>query len=83
MLSPARRHRMRQQAIEASQNADNPLRYASGYEQMLIKLNDDKRRLKKVHSNERKAELKRQLLPEYLPWCQACWRKAKAHRMPC
>ena len=77
MLSPARRHRMRQQAIEASQNADNPLRYASGYEQMLIKLNDDKRRLKKVHSNERKAELKRQLLPEYLPWVSGVLEKGK------
>lgn len=77
MLSPARRHRMRQQAIEASQNADNPLRHASGYEQMLIKLNDDKRRLKKVHSNERKAEMKRQLLPEYLPWVSGVLEKGK------
>ncbi|KAA5987327.1 phage terminase small subunit, partial [Pantoea sp. M_10] len=77
MLSPARRHRMRQQAIEASQIADNPLRHASGYEQMLIKLNDDKRRLKKVHSNERKAEMKRQLLPEYLPWVSGVLEKGK------
>ena len=68
MLSPARRHRMRQQAIDASQKADNPLRHASGYELMLMKLNDDRRRLKKVRSTERKAELKQQMLPEYLPW---------------
>lgn len=77
MLSPARRHRMRQQAIEASQNADNPLRHASGYEQMLVKLNEDKRRLKKVHSQERKAEMKRQLLPEYLPWVSGVLEKGK------
>lgn len=68
MLSPARRHLMRQQAIEASQQASNPLRHANGYELMLLKLNDDKRRLKKVRSKERKAELKREMLPEYLPW---------------
>jgi len=59
---------MRVQAeIETQRNA-NPLRHATGYEQMLVKLNEDKRRLKKIHSVERKAELKRQLLPDYLPW---------------
>lgn len=77
MLSPARRHRMRQQAIEASQSAANPLRHANGYEQMLVKLNDDKRRLKKVRSNERKAEMKRQLLPDYLPWVAGVLEKGK------
>lgn len=68
MLSPARRHMMRQSAIEASQRGDNPLRHANGYELMLLKLNGDKRTLKKVHSKEKKAEVKRQLLPDYLPW---------------
>lgn len=68
MLSPARRHRMRVQAEAAQQRDKNPLRHATGYEQMLVKLNEDRRRLKKIHSVERKAELKRQLLPDYLPW---------------
>lgn len=68
MLSPARRHRMRVQAETAQQREVNPLRHATGYEQMLVKLNEDRRRLKKIHSVERKAELKRQLLPDYLPW---------------
>lgn len=68
MLSPARRHLMRLEAEAASQQASNPLRHANGYELMLLKLNDDKRRLKKVRSKERKAELKREMLPEYLPW---------------
>ncbi|WP_416411577.1 terminase endonuclease subunit [Pantoea sp. App145] len=68
MLSPARRHRMRVQAETAQQRDVNPLRHATGYEQMLVKLNEDRRRLKKIHSVERKAELKRQLLPDYLPW---------------
>jgi len=68
MLSPARRHRMRVQAETETQRNANPLRHATGYEQMLVKLNEDKRRLKKIHSVERKAELKRQMLPDYLPW---------------
>lgn len=68
MLSPAQRHLMRQQAIDAAQQRDNPLRHANGYELMLMRLNEDKRRLKKLHSVERKAALKRGLLPEYGPW---------------
>ncbi|HDL8016815.1 TPA: hypothetical protein PXQ00_004112, partial [Yersinia enterocolitica] len=68
MTSPARRHFIQQSAIAASQLRDNPLRHATGYELMLLKLNEDKRKLKQVRSQERKAELKRQLLPEYMPW---------------
>ena len=68
MLSPARRHLMRQSAVEAAQQASGPLRHANGYELMLLKLNEDKRTLKKVRSMERKAEIKRQLLPDYAPW---------------
>ena len=59
---------MRQQAIESSKQHDNPLRHANGYELMLLKLNEDKRQLKKVRSRERKAEMKRLMLPAYLPW---------------
>jgi hypothetical protein len=68
MLSPARRHRMRVQAETETQRESNPMRHATGYEQMLVKLNEDKRRLKKVHSKENKAVLKAKMLPEYLPW---------------
>ncbi|RAP72883.1 phage small terminase subunit [Candidatus Erwinia dacicola] len=65
------------EAVEASQQASNPLRHANGYELMLLKLNDDKRRLKKVRSQERKAELKRDMLPEYLPWVAGVLAKGK------
>ena len=68
MLSPAQRHVMRQQAVAASQQADGPMRHANGYELMLMKLNEDKRRLKKVRSVESKAQMKRDMLPGYLPW---------------
>ncbi|WP_413742289.1 terminase endonuclease subunit [Sodalis sp. RH15] len=68
MISPARRHVLRQNAIEAAQRVDDPLRHATGYELMLLKLNEDRRKLKQVRSQERKAELKRQMLPDYVPW---------------
>ena len=68
MLSPARRHMLRQSAVEAAQRENNPLRHATGYELMLLKLNEDKRTLKKVRSLEKKAEIKRRLLPDYAPW---------------
>jgi hypothetical protein len=35
---------------------------------MLLKLAEDRRRLKAIHSMEGKAEVKRQLLPDYAPW---------------
>jgi len=35
---------------------------------MMLKLYEDKRKLKQIRSQERKAELKRQLLPAYAPW---------------
>ena len=41
---------------------------ANQYELMLYKLAEDKRRLKDVQSIEKKAEVKLQLIPEYLPW---------------
>ncbi|EMQ2082226.1 terminase endonuclease subunit [Yersinia enterocolitica] len=68
MSSPARRHFIQQSAMLASQLRDDPLRHATGYELMLLKLNEDKRKLKQIRSQQRKAELKRQLLPDYLPW---------------
>lgn len=41
---------------------------ASGYQLMLAKLADDRRRLKQIQSIERKGEVKRELLPDYAPW---------------
>lgn len=41
---------------------------ATGYELQLAKLLQDRLRLKQVQSNQGKAELKRQLLPEYVPY---------------
>lgn len=49
---------------------------------MMLKLNEDKRKLKQVRSQERKAELKRQLLPDYAPGLPVCWPKVAARRTP-
>ena len=68
MTSPARRHLLRQSAIEAAQQDTSLLRHATGYELLLQKLNADQKALKKAYSAEKKAELKRKMLPEYAPW---------------
>ena len=68
MATPAQRHAMRVSAIKASQRENAPLRHASAYEQMLVKLAADRRTLSDIRSKERKADKKRELLPLYLPW---------------
>jgi hypothetical protein len=58
-------------AIEAA--ATEPTQTMAGataYEHQLNQLLQDRLRLKQVQSNQGKAELKRQLLPEYIPYVQ-------------
>lgn len=71
MVSPAKAHFMRASAV-ALGVAERPQDAATvnAYELMLAKLAEDRRRLKSVQSIERKAEVKRELLPEYQPWIQ-------------
>lgn len=71
MMTPAQRHAMRVSAIQAAQRDNAPLRHATPYEQMLVKLAADRRTLKEIHSKETKAEKKRDLLPFYLSWVTA------------
>lgn len=71
MMTPARRHLLRQQARASV--AESP-EFASGYELMLAKLATDKRRLKMIQSIEHKIEVKRELLPDYQPWIQGVLR---------
>lgn len=72
MTSPARNHFLRASAALAAQAQQdaNPLRHATGHELMLAQLAEHKRQLKAVQSIERKAELKRKLLPEYAAWVE-------------
>lgn len=67
MNSPARAHRLRVEA-ELTAREGSHQQPMSGYNQMLMQLSEDLRRLKGVQSTEKKAELKRQLLPKYEPW---------------
>lgn len=71
MVSPAKAHFLRTSAA-AIGLAERPQEKstANQYELMLYKLAEDRRRLKDIQSIERKAEVKRQLLPEYQPWIQ-------------
>lgn len=66
-MSPARAHRMRVQA-EQSARKGGPSRHATGYEQMLMQLVEDQRQLKRTQSTEKKAELKRGMIPKYTEW---------------
>lgn len=70
MATPAQQHRQRKLASSESLAAaqGNPLVNATGYERMLAKLRSDQARLKQVQSIERKAEVKREILPDYAPY---------------
>ncbi|QIY78330.1 terminase endonuclease subunit [Chromobacterium violaceum] len=62
-----REHFQRMSAVEVVSDGDQ-LVGCTAYELMLVKLAEDKRRLKDIQSTERKAEVKREILPEYAPW---------------
>lgn len=70
MSSPAKAHYLRHVAAREAAAAapDATMANATGYELMVAKLAQDKRRLKEIQSIERKIEVKRELLPEYAPW---------------
>ncbi|MDD5175739.1 MAG: phage terminase small subunit [Sterolibacterium sp.] len=69
-FSPARAYFQR--ALAAQRQASTPAARAdaNAYELMLAKLTEDKRRLHDVQSFDRRAEIKRELLPEYTPWIE-------------
>lgn len=48
----------------------NELAQLDGYEQMQFLLARHKKTLKLIQSNEKKAEYKKQILPEFLPWIE-------------
>lgn len=72
MTSPARAHFQRVAAAEASASAapGSTLEGCTQYELMMHKLATDRRRLKAIQSMEAKAVVKREILPEYVPWIE-------------
>lgn len=81
MISPARAHFMRVSAqhLANEQGAEQHHTGRTAYEQQLAQLVDHRRRLKDIQSIERKIELKRQLLPEYLPWIEGVLQGGKGN----
>ena len=72
-ISPAKAHFQRQSAAQrGTEPAVSDQSNATAYELMLLKLAEDKRRLKDIQSIERKAEVKATLIPDYLPWIDGC-----------
>ncbi len=81
MATPAQRHAMRVSAIRASQRDNAPLRHASPYEQMLVKLAADRRTLSAIRSKERKADKNANYSRCTCRGSLAYWKAAPAHRM--
>lgn len=68
--SPAKQHFHRAQAAQR-QSSDAPVRAdANAYELMLAKLTEDRRRLHDIQSIDRRADVKRELLPDYTAWVE-------------
>lgn len=69
-LSPVQRAQMRKRAaIEAAATApEQSMAGATSYELQLAQLAQHRARLKQIQSTQGKAELKRKLLPEYVPY---------------
>lgn len=68
-MSHARAHFQRASAASAEGPREEQTT-GNAYELMLAKLAEDRRRLKSVQSIERKADVKRELLPDYAPWVE-------------
>lgn len=70
MLSPAQRNQLRKRAAlnAASVAPTMTMEGLTAYEQQMVALNQHRLRLKQVQSEQGKAELKRQLIPEYRPY---------------
>lgn len=71
-MTPARRHflRVTSERAATAAAAEAPMTHAeaTAQELMLAKLAEDRRRLKQVQSMERKAEVKREVLADYVPY---------------
>lgn len=65
MTSPARQHYQRVTAALAAAGAGAHVMTGDAHQLMLAALVEDRRRLKDIHSIERKIEVKRELLPNY------------------
>ena len=67
MTSPALQHYLKVTAAKAAALAEDfeTMDGLNNYELMLVKLNSDRRRLRDIQSMSRKADVKREILPDY------------------
>ncbi|MDT8883189.1 phage terminase small subunit [Klebsiella aerogenes] len=70
MLTPAQQHFNRVMAERRHASREPSQLEMTSYETMLHRLRLDKARLSRVQSQKAKADLKRELLPDYLPWIE-------------
>lgn len=70
MTTPARKHFQRVTAAKAAADAGPAVMTGDAYQLMLAALVEDRRRLKDIQSIARKVEVKRELLPNYLPYVE-------------
>ena len=66
-MSPFQRHTQYVLAQEAARKGGNGS-HLKGYDLMLMQLAEDRRRLKGIQSTVKKAEIKVEVLPKYVPW---------------
>ena len=66
-MSPFQRHTQYVLAQEAARKGGSGS-HLKGYDLMLMQLGEDRRRLKGIQSTVKKAEIKVEVLPRYVPW---------------
>ncbi|WP_439239053.1 phage terminase small subunit [Lonepinella sp. BR2919] len=67
-MRPTKAHFLRVSAEMASAEENTALENSTAYEKMLFLLARHKKDLKLIQSTEKKAEYKKSILPDYLPW---------------
>ncbi|WP_439327904.1 phage terminase small subunit [Lonepinella sp. BR2357] len=69
-MRPTKAHFLRVSAEMASAEENTALENSTAYEKMLFLLARHKKDLKLIQSTEKKAEYKKAILPDYLPWIE-------------
>ncbi|TXE33243.1 hypothetical protein FOT62_13815 [Serratia marcescens] len=70
MMTPARKHFLRETAISVTDAAPLSRMEAGTYHLMLRKLAEDKRSLARLQGSDRRNAFKRKVLPDYAPWVE-------------
>lgn len=70
MITPAKAHYERAAASKRTAATPAMRADANAYELMLAQLTEDRRRLHDIQSFDRRAEVKRDMLPKYAPWVE-------------